>query len=182
MVEIKKLKVTCIERKYKVQGDKAICVIKAKREFDEDLTEKLLHEDMELKTFLTEYEIEKIEEKEDHKAERIEIVQTKNKVAEKVSEGPTPEQRISIIMNNLPEEFALEDVVKYYKEIDDKHDIQRLKRIYSYTFQYLKNHQIVKIINPEANARLRRYRKVDGAIEKIKMLNEQQNISLEVKV
>ena len=180
MIDTRKLKVTCIERKYKVQGDKAIYVIKAKREFDEDLTEKLLHEDMELKTFLAEYEIEKVEEKEVHKAETIEIVHTKSKKTEKVIIGtPTPEERISITMQSLPEEFVLDDVVKYYKDRDEKQDIQRLKRLFSYTFHYLKNHEIIKIINPEVNARYRRYCKVEDATEKIKNLHEQQNISLE---
>ena len=194
MVDIRKLKVTCIERKYKVQGEKSICVIKAKREFDEDLTERLLHEDMELKTFLTEYEIEKIEEKEDHKTETIEVVQPKkiankkievvqaNKKIENVSEMPTPEQRISLVMHTLPDEFALGDIVKYYSERDDKRDIQVLKRLYSYTFQYLKNHEIIKIINPEANSRLKRYNKIEGATEKIKILDEQQKTPLEVTV
>lgn len=51
------LKVTCVERRYKVIDSKTIFIIVAKRELDEDTTEKLLHEDMELKTFLANYEI-----------------------------------------------------------------------------------------------------------------------------
>ena len=51
------LKVTCVERRYKVIDSNAIFIIVAKRELDEDTTEKLLHEDMELKTFLANYEI-----------------------------------------------------------------------------------------------------------------------------
>lgn len=188
MVEIRKLKVTCIERKYKVQSEKAVYVINAKREFNEDLTDKLLHEDMELKTFLSEYEIEKVDEEvpkaeikkiEIPKAEIKETIQTKNKKAEKVPESPTPEQRISIVLLALPEEFALEDVAKYYKERDEKQDIQKLKRQFSYTLHYLKKHDMIKIINPEVNARLIRYRKVEGAAEKIKSLNEQQKLPLE---
>lgn len=51
------LKVACIERRYKVIDSKATFIIVAKRELDGDTTEKLLHEDMELKTFLANYEI-----------------------------------------------------------------------------------------------------------------------------
>jgi len=53
----KTLKVACVERRYKVIDSKATFIIVAKRELDEDTTEKLLHEDMELKTFLANYEI-----------------------------------------------------------------------------------------------------------------------------
>ena len=55
-----KLIVTCVERKYKVVGSRVSYMISAKKELDEDITEKLLHEDMELKTFLTYYEITNI--------------------------------------------------------------------------------------------------------------------------
>jgi hypothetical protein len=52
-----KLRVTCIERRYKITGSKSSFIIVAKKEFDENTTEKMLHEDMELKTFLANYEI-----------------------------------------------------------------------------------------------------------------------------
>lgn len=52
-----KLKITCVERKYKVEMPEATFMIAAKAELDEDATGKLLQEDMELKTFLANYEI-----------------------------------------------------------------------------------------------------------------------------
>ena len=50
-------RVTCIERKYKVENSKVSIVIVARKELGEDTTGKLLHEDMELKTFLANYDI-----------------------------------------------------------------------------------------------------------------------------
>lgn len=52
-----KLRITCIERKYRVIGSKLSYIIAAKKELNENITERLLHEDMELKTFLSDYEI-----------------------------------------------------------------------------------------------------------------------------
>lgn len=204
MVTIRKLKVTCVERKYKVQSDKVIYMIKAMRELDEDLTEKLLHEDMELKTFLSEYEIENVEEKEVPKIETIEITSTKSKKIEEtkvpmidisikrkkgkieekpvleVLEVPTPLQRERVIIDALPEEFALEDIIKFHKERNEKYgDILKLKRLYSYTLQHLRRHGMVEFINPDVNRRYRRYRKIEGAAEKMKDMNEEQTISLE---
>jgi hypothetical protein len=51
------LKVTCVERKYKIERSTATFIIVARTELDEDATGRLLHEDMELKTFLANYEI-----------------------------------------------------------------------------------------------------------------------------
>lgn len=51
------LKVTCVERKYKVSSSKIGFIVTAKKELDENTTQELLHEDMELKTFLANYEI-----------------------------------------------------------------------------------------------------------------------------
>jgi len=51
------MNVTCIERKYKVTGSGLNYFITARKELDQELTKKLLHEDMELKTFLTYYEV-----------------------------------------------------------------------------------------------------------------------------
>jgi hypothetical protein len=53
----KKQKVTCIERKYKIVDQNVSFFIVTRKEFDEDTTEKMLHEDMELKTFLANYDI-----------------------------------------------------------------------------------------------------------------------------
>lgn len=52
-----KPKITCIERKYKVEKSTVSFIITASTELDEDATGKLLHEDMELKTFLANYDI-----------------------------------------------------------------------------------------------------------------------------
>lgn len=183
MTEIRKLKVTCVERTYKVQGERVVYIIKAKREFDEGLTEKLLHEDMELKTFLAEYEIEKVEERDAAELKKIptrtiEIAENKN--IGKNLEIPTPAQRMSIIVQDLPEEFALEDIVKYYKERNEKHDIARLKTRFSYSLAYLTKLGIIEFINTDVNRRYRRYRKVEGAYEKMLKLTEEQKMPLEM--
>lgn len=52
-----RLKVTCIERKYRIDKPDLSFTITANKELDEDTTSNLLHEDMELKTFLSNYEI-----------------------------------------------------------------------------------------------------------------------------
>lgn len=54
------LKVTCIERRYRVSNSKTEFTVVAKKEFDEDTTKGLLREDMELKTFLANYEISNV--------------------------------------------------------------------------------------------------------------------------
>ena len=51
------LRVTCVERKYRVSDSKIGFIITARKELDEDTTQELLHEDMELKTFLSNYQI-----------------------------------------------------------------------------------------------------------------------------
>lgn len=51
------LRIVCIERKYRVSNSKIGFIVTAKKELDENATKELLHEDMELKTFLTNYEI-----------------------------------------------------------------------------------------------------------------------------
>lgn len=51
------LKVVCVERKYKVSNSKVGFFVTAKKVLDENTTQELLHEDMELKTFLANYEI-----------------------------------------------------------------------------------------------------------------------------
>lgn len=52
-----KMTVTCIERRYKVENSKVSFIVNARKELDDDTTSKFLHEDMELKTFLANYEI-----------------------------------------------------------------------------------------------------------------------------
>jgi hypothetical protein len=52
-----RLRVTCVERKYKISNSKIGFIVVAKKELDENTTQELLHEDMELKTFLENYEI-----------------------------------------------------------------------------------------------------------------------------
>lgn len=55
------LRVVCIERTYKVSNSKIGFFVTAKKELDENATQELLHENMELKTFLSNYEIRDIE-------------------------------------------------------------------------------------------------------------------------
>lgn len=52
-----RLKITCVERKYKVEKPTFSFVITAKTELDEDSTNRLLQEDIELKTFLENFDI-----------------------------------------------------------------------------------------------------------------------------
>jgi hypothetical protein len=52
-----KLRVTCVERKYRVSDSKICFIITARKELDENTTQELLYEDMELKTFLANYQI-----------------------------------------------------------------------------------------------------------------------------
>lgn len=105
-----KLRITCVERKYKVAGSRVSYLISAKKELDEDITEKLLHEDMELKTFLTYYEITNI---------MLPVISSKH------TETTVPQTRIVksgaarrglFDFLNLPEEFVISDYKKALEE------------------------------------------------------------------
>ncbi len=120
-----KLRVTCVERKYKVVGSRVSYLISAKKELDEDVTEKLLHEDMELKTFLTHYEITNI---------MLPVLNSKmlsigSKHTETIKNNvpQTRTVRSSVARRrglfdflNLPEEFAISDYKKALEENEIK--------------------------------------------------------------
>lgn len=99
-----KLRVTCIERRYKVEDSKVSFIVNAKKEFDENTTSKLLHEDMELKTFLANYEITDVI-LQPAEIENVETVGrlTKNAVANKESILPA---------RNLPKNNIPKDAIK----------------------------------------------------------------------
>ena len=96
-----KSRITCVERKYKIVGPRVSYLISAKKELDEDITEKLLHEDMELKTFLTYYEITNI------------VLPVINEtITNKVPQTPTVRSSTAARRGlfhflNLPEEFTI---------------------------------------------------------------------------
>ncbi len=109
-----KLIITCVERKYKVTGPRVSYLISAKKELDENITEKLLHEDMELKTFLTYYEITNI---------MLPVItgQHKEIVTNKIPQKKTlrssaAARRGLFDFLNLPEEFIISD---YRKALED---------------------------------------------------------------
>ena len=117
-----KLKVTCVERKYKVVSPRVTYLITAKKELEENITERLLHEDMELKTFLTYYEITNVmlpvHGRENRENEDI----TKKKMPRKIPENTTIRSRAQtrrelFYFLDLPEEFIIKD---YKKALEEK--------------------------------------------------------------
>lgn len=109
-----KSRITCVERKYKVVGPRVSYLISAKKELDEDITEKLLHEDMELKTFLTYYEITNIV---------LPVINSQHTetITNKVPQTPTirsstATRRELFHFLNLPEEFTIRDYRKALEE------------------------------------------------------------------
>ena len=109
-----KLKVTCIERKYKVVGSRVSYLISAKKELNEDVTENLLHEDMELKTFLANYEITNIMLPVITGQHR-EIIP--NKIHQKKTLRSSAAARRGLFdFLNLPEEFTIIDYRKALEE------------------------------------------------------------------
>lgn len=126
-----KLRVTCVERKYKVVGSRVSYLISAKKELDEDVTEKLLHEDMELKTFLTHYEITNImlpvlNSKTVTGAAGLSIGSKhtdtiKNNVPQTRTVRSSVARRRGLFdFLNLPEEFAISDYKKALEENEIK--------------------------------------------------------------
>lgn len=111
-----KLKVTCIERKYKISSQRFSYIIAARKELDEDITKRILHEDMELKTFLANYEIVNIMLPMTTKKEEI----TKEKMperSERTTIKTTAQARRSLIdFLILPEEFTTTDYIKALEE------------------------------------------------------------------
>lgn len=112
-----KLRVTCVERKYKIVGSRVSYLISAKKELDEDVTEKLLHEDMELKTFLTHYEITNI---------MLPVIGShtetiKNNVPQTRTVRSSVARRRGLFdFLNLPEEFMISDYKKALEENEIK--------------------------------------------------------------
>ena len=115
-----KLKVTCVERKYKVVSPRVTYIITAKKELEENVTERLLHEDMELKTFLTYYEITNIMLPVSSRENVNPVI--KKKIPGKIPENVTVrtkarERRELFDYLNLPEEFTIKD---YKKALEEK--------------------------------------------------------------
>ena len=131
----KKQKVTCIERKYKIVDQNVSFFIVTRKEFDEDTTEKMLHEDMELKTFLANYDITdisftysgkeniKIQKKKIPEKGKFEIPEKGKFEIGKKEESEATKKRRDIIMNalkrrelfdslDLPEEFLVKDYIE----------------------------------------------------------------------
>ena len=188
-------KVTCIERKYEVEGEKVSYMVTAKKELSEDLTDKLLHEDMELKTFIANYNIEFISEKElkifkkeeghigEERLTRLKILKKEEGHIDEerptLAKLPTTIQREWVIIHNMPDEFSMQDITNFYKEKDEKYNLDELKKRFSYTIQHLENRNIIEVVNPEANRRYRRYRKLSVGIDKmLKGLKEGEKVML----
>lgn len=161
--------VTCVERKYKVSGNGLNYLITTKKELDQEVTDNLLHEDMELKTFLTHYEVTGFQKEESlsqtdsiYDIINLESANTYvNFVPSTISdmeELPPVRIRENIILNNMPNEFALEDVVKFFKDNYKNYDTKRVKERFSAVLQKLKKDHKVEIINPDTNRRYRKYR------------------------
>lgn len=126
----KKLIVTCVERRYKIVDSRSSFIIVARKEFDEDTTEKMLYEDMEVKTFLANYEIVDITSP-SSRGENIKIQKKKMPEMGKKEESESTKKRRDIIMTSLkrrelfdsldlPEEFLVSD----YTEAVEKHGIK----------------------------------------------------------
>lgn len=134
----KKLRVTCVERKYKVVDSKVSFTIVARKEFDEDTTEKMLHEDMEVKTFLANYEIVSITFPSSGR-DNIKIIKKKMPEMGQKEESETAKNRREIIMNSLkrrelfdsldlPEEFLVNDYTEAVERTGIKIPNSRVSR------------------------------------------------------
>lgn len=126
----KKLRITCVERRYMVVDSRSSFFIVARKELDEDKTEKMLYEDMELKTFLANYEIENVTFPSSNR-ENVKIQKKKTPEIGKKEESEAVIKRRDIIMStlkrrelfdslDLPEEFLVKD----YLEAIEKHGIK----------------------------------------------------------
>ena len=202
------MNVTCIERKYKVTGNGLNYFITAKKELDQELTNKLLHEDMELKTFLAHYEVTGFQKEEnlsqtDNTYDIINLENaktyincipsgvsnmgdirqlTKHDIVETSGEFPSIRIREQIILNNMPKEFALEDVIKLFGDKYKNYSNKYVKERFSATLQKLKHEHKVEIINPDANRRYRKYRMLvcnTDSDKTIECLKDDQKIQIE---
>ena len=201
------MNVTCIERKYKVTGNGLNYFITAKKELDQELTNKLLHEDMELKTFLAHYEVTGFQKEENscqadstYDIINLENARTyvncipsdisnigsleKRNIVEIPELGEFPSIRIreQIILDNMPKEFALEDVIKLFNDKYKNYDTKHAKERFSATLQKLKREHKVEIINPDTNRRYRKYRMLvcnTGSDKTIESQKDDQKIQIE---
>ena len=108
------LKITCIERRYKVSDSRISFVITAKKELDEDTTGDILREDMELKTFLDNHEITDIVLA-PKCSEEIETIKEKCPPGN-VTKATTMERRELFDSLNLPNKFMIRDYRKALAE------------------------------------------------------------------
>jgi hypothetical protein len=134
----KKLIVTCVERKYKVVDRGSSFIIVARKEFDKDTTEKMLDEDMELKTFLANYEITNVTFH--HSSKRNIRIQKKDmhESGEKEESDLTKHRRDSITNTlerrklfdslDIPEEFLVRDYTEAVEKNGLKISNQRMSR------------------------------------------------------
>jgi hypothetical protein len=113
--------ITCVERLYKVVNANTTYFVKAKTELNKDVTDKLLQEDMELKTFLANYEITNInlsyrtQNEDKDKVLKVAINTNKSKLVKEPYKQPylagklLQVQRVYIVKNELPEWFCMKD-------------------------------------------------------------------------
>lgn len=122
------LRITCVERKYKVSNSKIEYIVIAKKELDENITQELLHEDMELRTFLEKYEIAEVLSGENVSERKISTSDsTRNH--DRSSEGSSEQRHITnetmrrrglFDSLNLPETFLIKDYKKALEDIGVK--------------------------------------------------------------
>jgi hypothetical protein len=123
----KKLRVTCTERTYKVVDKKVSFFIVTRKEFDKGRTEKILQEDMELITFLKNYEITNIRfsspRNENINLQKKKLYERGKFEIGKKEESESTKKRRDIIMNtlkrrelfdslDLPKEFLVRDYIE----------------------------------------------------------------------
>ena len=164
--------ITCVERLYKVQGQNATYFVKAKTELSQDVTDKLLQEDMELKTFLQNYEITNINLSyrtnktgdEQDKIIRMPVgglKSSKNPEEGKDNEKRPPlagrltqVQRLWIIINELSEWFGMKDFIDAVEKRGYSYDDSF--KMWKSTWTYLSKNK--KIERTKGNTSSRKYR------------------------
>jgi hypothetical protein len=158
-----KLKITCVERKYKISGSRVTYIITAKKELNEDVTGKLLFEDMELKTFLANYEISKVIPKDIEVSEEKATIEKKiidNEKIQVIAKLPSLFNRDYVIMMDMGDEFCLQDIADFYLKSGENYDIRKLKNLLSKTLKHLRTQKMIEIVNPNDNNRNKRYHKL----------------------
>lgn len=187
----KDFKITCVERLYRVEGLTATYYVKAKTALSDDVTNMLLHEDMELQTFLENYEITNItlpysvRKDEVPKSLKVKI---DNKPKKDVEDEKRPflagkltqVERIYIIKNELPEWFNMKDFIDAVK--DKGYSPEDSYKMWKSTWNHLsKNH---KIERSKGNTASRKYRYIKDmtpsgmAEDDLKNLKEGNKVAL----